>query len=260
MSTLLNNFRPTTTTASKKVLPVILCLDISQSMNTIVDMNGAVKTGEGLSESGKKITFYRGAISRFDKMKEAIRELYNTLEETPQAEVEIAIVTFNDQVNVVENFVPFHQSQGLNLLPTSGSGQTLLGEAALASFDLIDQANQRYDEDEQTRFIPWFLVFSDGENRGNPQKMEEAISKANHLEKSKRLMTYCFGINDDDFNLETLKRLNNGYEIHPFKAINLPEIFKMITYTMQQTAAGNVTNPKYQLDENMQRLIREGRI
>lgn len=260
MSTLLNRFDSKAVNPSRKVLPVVLCIDISDSMNSVVDMTGAKKVGEGVNEAGQKINIVQGGISRFQKMREAVTQLYDTLRENTQADIEIAIVTFNETVTVVEEFTNFKASKGVSLLPKGGQGQTHLGEAVITALNLIDQAIQRYIDDERTKYMPWLLLFTDGEDRGSSDLMEEAISRANQLENHKKLMTYCFGINDKDLNLETLKRLNNGYTIHPFEATKLLEIFKMITYTMQQTGEGTVSNPKYQLDENMKRLINEGKI
>lgn len=243
-----------------KPLPVVLCLDISNSMQVVVDNTNFVKTGEGINEAGKKVNIGHGGITRLDKLKEALSQLYNTLsEEIKTLGLEVAIVTFNDTVTVVENFVPMKESKWQTNLPKFGTGQTYMGEAAMTSLDLIEARRAKYEQEAKTIYQPWFLMFTDGENNGDKEILEAAIKRANHLEKANKVMTYCFGINDDKPNLSDLKRLNNNHDIYGFEAVQLMAIFKIITDTIANTMTGQTTNPKYQLDEAMKELLREGR-
>lgn len=244
-----------------KPLPVVLCLDISDSMRTVVDNTNFVKTGEGINEAGKKVNIGHGGISRFDKMKEALTQLYKTLsEDVKTLGLEVAIVVFNDKLTVVEDFTPMQESKWQDALPQSCSGQTHMGEAVMTSLDLLEGRRKKYSQQGyRSIYQPWFLIFTDGENNGDKEVFEAAIKRANYLEDSNVIMTYCFGINDDKLNLDDLKRLNNNHEVYGFEAAQLLSIFKIITDTLRSVMTGQTVNPKYQLDEAMKALLKEGR-
>lgn len=244
--------------AGAKKLAVVLCLDMSQSMNTVVDNTNTVPTGEyGTREDGSKVQFVTGGVTRMNKLTEGVNQVVRHLlsrKDIQAEQIEIATVLFNENIYLENPFVSLN-NYNASLLPKSGTGQTHLGEAVLTSLDLIEKRISQYVAKEIGRYRPWLLVFTDGEDRGNPNDMQKAIQRANDLENAGKIMTYCFGINDKELNLETLKLLNNNYSIHPFEAVNLDRIFEIISYALGQTATGQIGNPKIKIDEDIRRYL-----
>lgn len=241
-----------------KKLAVVFCVDISQSMNRIVDGTNAVSTGKTIrGEDGREYNLVSGGINRLAKVREGVESIVsyfrNSKEVSPE-QVEIATVFFNETISLENPFVPLNQVD-IHSIPQFGSGQTHMGEAVAVSLDLLEKRISQYGENETNFYRPWLLVFTDGEDRGPQAIMEESIKRANQLENTNKLMTYCFGINDQELNLEVLKRLNNNFTIYPIKAVDLADIFEMITYTMGQTATGQLDNPKIKIDADMKRYL-----
>lgn len=240
-----------------KKLPIIFCFDTSQSMNTVVDSTNTKIVGETLTEDGRKVNLVSGGVTRFQKIKSAALDGYAALRaDKNHAQMELAVVTFNDEVQIIEPYRSLDKSQLERLLPDYGRGQTKLGEAVSVCLDLALKRKEEYREQSVSNNRPWIILFTDGEDRGDTSLMEEVIARANRLENEGQLMMYCIGINDKDLNLETLRRLNNQYRIYPIDVMkHITSVFTMLTEAMRETLAGNITNPKLKLDEHMSKLI-----
>lgn len=73
--------------------------------------------------------------------------------------VEVAIMTFNSSVNLVQDFVRINQFQPPYL---SATGTTATGQAIKAAIDLIDSRKQDYANDAIPYYLPWILLITDG--------------------------------------------------------------------------------------------------
>lgn len=88
--------------------------------------------------------------------------------------VEIAIVTFGGDVNVVQDFVTVDQFSPPQL--TAG-GSTPMGEALVTGLQMIRSRKQTYKDNGITYFRPWVFLITDGEPTDDLGQAATALQK-----------------------------------------------------------------------------------
>ena len=94
-------------------------------------------------------------------LNEGLRVLHDTLstDSVASRRVEVAIVTFDSAVKVVQNFTTVDQFQP----PTLGaSGNTSMGAGIEKALDLITERKRAYVAHGITYFRPWIFMITDG--------------------------------------------------------------------------------------------------
>ncbi len=121
--------------------PCVLLLDISGSMN------GADGTAIGRRP--------------IDKLNEAIKVLKEdiTNDEIANDRVEVCVITFNDEVELVQSFKNADQ---LNLPKLVASGTTAMNGAIELAIDVIERQRAFYKSNGVFFYRPWLFLFSDG--------------------------------------------------------------------------------------------------
>lgn len=140
--------------------PCVLLLDISGSMN------GADGTAIGRRP--------------IDKLNEAIKVLKDeiTNDEIANDRVEVCVITFNDEVELVQSFKNADQ---LNLPKLVASGTTAMNGAIELAIDVIERQRAFYKSNGVFFYRPWLFLFSDGmptdeeKSAAAHQKLQNAI-------------------------------------------------------------------------------------
>ena len=100
-------FDPSKFTAPKaKPLPVFLLLDVSGSMNEIVDPENARRTGQTFENDGQTWDLVDGGTSKIQILNDAVRRMVDSFaaEERTETEFLVSIITFGDRA--VQHLVP----------------------------------------------------------------------------------------------------------------------------------------------------------
>src|SRR5213595_2100797 len=79
--------------------------------------------------------------------------------------VEVAVVTFNNEVQVVEDFITADQFEAPTL--TAG-GQTFMGTGINKALDLLQARKTQYRANGIAYYRPWVFMITDGEPQGEP--------------------------------------------------------------------------------------------
>ena len=139
-----------------KRVPVCLCLDVSGSM------------------SGEPI----------EQLNKGIAEFYKAINEDDSARVsaEIAIVTFESNVKVYEDFSTI-ETKTPPVLKTGGA--TSMGAGVKKALEILELRKKSYKEAGTDYFQPWLIIMSDGGPTDN--EYIEAQEYVKNLESSKRL-------------------------------------------------------------------------
>jgi uncharacterized protein YegL len=110
--------------------------------------------------------------------------------------VDIAIVTFDSEVRVVQDFVTmidFHPPA------LTASGQTHLAGGIERALDLIDSRKETYRKWGISYYRPWVFMITDGKSEG---ESDEAVAQAAHrvhlYEKAKHVAFFAVGIEGAD--------------------------------------------------------------
>lgn len=177
-------------------LPVCLCLDTSGSMKN----NSAI---EALNEGVEAL--YRAI--RSDEL------AYNSCE--------VSIVTFNSEVNVVDNFSTIDSKKKITLVADGGSA---LAHGINRSLDLLDQRKNKYKENGVDYYQPWLIVITDGKP-GDKDYIQEVQERTKILLDDKKLTIFpiAVGMDNNEKKQKEVLDVLNGFCLTP-RAVHLKEL------------------------------------
>ena len=164
----------------KPLLPVCLCLDTSWSMDPFMaDLN------------------------------EGIQVFFKEVEEDSKARqlLEIAIVKFGPDVQVVRDFLLFDRASQAPEL--SASGGTPMGAAISQAMDLLERRKGLYQSRGQEYFQPWLVVMTDGEPTDPDAVWMAAAKRISEMASNKKLSVFPIAVGPEA-NLSILQQFSPG--------------------------------------------------
>ena len=106
--------------------------------------------------------------------------------------VEVAVVTFDSSVKVVQDFVSvadFHPPE----LKTEGT--THMGSGIQQALDLIDGRKAIYKANGVQYYRPWIVMLTDGEPQGEAESiLNQAVTRLHEAERNKRVVFFAVGV------------------------------------------------------------------
>lgn len=152
-------FDPKQFTAPKaKPLPVFLLLDVSGSMNQVVDPENVVRTGRTLESDGKTWEVVEGGTSKIRVLNDAVRRMIEsfTAEERSETEFLVSIITFGDQA--MQHLSP-QSASSVQWADMQADGNTAMGSALSLVKNLIEDK----DVIPSRAYRPTVVLVSDGQ-------------------------------------------------------------------------------------------------
>ena len=179
----------------KGTITVCLCLDTSGSMQK----NNAI---------GQLI--------------EGASMFYKSIKEDEQARnsCEIAIVTFDSEVKVIEEFSSVETKQIPHL---EANGGTAMAHGVDKALDLLNERKEQYKANGVDYFQPWLVIITDGKP-GDLEDLPVVQEKTKKLMEEKKLAIFPIVVGSDD-NPEKYRsviEVLNGFCIKP-KALHLKD-------------------------------------
>lgn len=154
-------------------LACVLLLDVSGSM-----------VGDSVSNLNKAISRFKEHVSKDEMTRKC---------------VEIAIVTFSSQVNVVSDFVPIEKFPDINL---QADGSAMMAEGINQAIDMVKRRNVFYQQIGIPFFDPIIIMLTDGVSDSSPDEMEcvaKRIQEEETDESKGKLKLWVVGISDCDY-------------------------------------------------------------
>lgn len=234
------------TTTEAKPLPVFLILDVSGSMNMVIDPENTIRTGKTVFEDGKEWSIVEGGITKIQILNDAVKEMLNSLaeEEKMDTEFTVSVITFGDDANL--HLLPTKASQ-IQWLDLAAQGQTAMGAALSLTKKMI--------EDKETipsrAYRPTVVLVSDGCPNDDWEKVMDAFV---HEGRSSKCFCVAMGIGEDA-DMEILNKfiVNTPYlaqqgetkiknkVFYADNASHLHEFFQKVT--MSTTSRSRSSNP-----------------
>ncbi len=149
--------------------------------------------------------------------------------------VEIAVVTFNSTVEIVQEFVTADQFEPPIL---EAKGMTHIGAAIDQALDMIQARKQQYRENGVAYYRPWVFLITDGAPQGEPDGVVEmAAQRVKSDEASKRVAFFAVGVENAD-----MARLSQLTVRAPVKlnGLNFVEMFVWLSASMQKISQSKV--------------------
>ena len=198
--------------------PCVLLLDTSGSMNENEKINSLNKGINKLLEITKK-----------DELTSRI--------------VDLAIIEFNNDVKVIQDFTPILRINPVNLTATGG---TAMGKALVTAIVKIRERRRKYHQIGTPCYMPWIFMITDGEPTDDIQQAIDRIRIEEHKGKDEKgkLRTVAIGV--PGYNEEILKKISPrcvGVDGEDFE-----EICTWIAQNLEIISFSSVTNqvPKFE--------------
>jgi uncharacterized protein YegL len=138
-------------------------------------------------------------------LNDGIRVFKNSLSKDSLASlrVEVAIVTFDSRVTVVQDFVTVDQFEPPIL---TAQGVTHTGSGILKALDMIQARKAQYRANGVTYYRPWVFMITDGEPQGEPDEVvQHAALRIKADEDGKRVAFFAVGVeNANEARLATI--------------------------------------------------------
>ena len=184
-------------------VPVCLCLDTSGSMGRTF---GGTRTGETVFRDGKTWNVVTGGVSCREQLQSGIEQFYAAVrgDETAKYSAEIAIVSFNDRAECIEDFASLERQTVPELVV---KGNTAMGEGVNLALDLLEKRKAEYKAKGVDYFQPWLILMTDGEPNGDRNELLNAIDRVNQSVNAGKLTVFPIGIGRSA-DMDTLNRFS----------------------------------------------------
>lgn len=177
-----------------KRLPIVLCLDVSNSMNS-------------RKEGG------RSAIELLNlAVKEFVESLRNDV--LVKTSAEVAVITFCEDTKT-EGFKSINELEIPTL--TTVKGRTHMGKAVIEAIHLIEKHREELDEMEISSYCPFLVLVTDGNpDKNDDDKLREESIKLvrsycdTHVGAEEIIVPFVIGVGDN-VDSETLNRYSEGF-------------------------------------------------
>ena len=164
-------FDPSKFTAPKaKPLPVFLLLDVSGSMNEVVDPENVRWTGQTVEDDGQTWELVEGGTSKIQILNDAVRRMVDSFaaEERMETEFLISIITFGDRA--AQHLAPGAASS-VNWTDMKADGRTAMG----AAFSLAEMLIEDIEVIPSRDYRPTVVLVSDGQPTDDWEHSLEAL-------------------------------------------------------------------------------------
>ncbi|GAB4137596.1 hypothetical protein JCM17478_28850 [Thermopirellula anaerolimosa] len=240
-------FDPSKFTAPKaKPLPVLLLLDVSDSMNAVIDPENVRRTGRTCVADGRTWELVEGGTARIQVLNDAVRRMIGSFaaEERMETEFSVSVITFGDQA--VSHLIAGAASS-VNWTDMEAAGSTAMGAAFLLAKRLIEDK----DVIPSRAYRPTVVLVSDGQPTDNWEGPLEALITEG---RSSKCFFMAMGIGEDP-GMQVLERFIsrtpvlaevNGESVrntvfHAKDADKIHEFFRKVT--MSVTMRSKSVNP-----------------
>lgn len=207
----------------------VLVLDVSGSMREIVDKANITYTGEKVYMDGKEYNLVTGGVTKLDLLNQGLKDFYNDIlsDETESQRLELSIITFNDNVNVLqEPALP----DNVVIPELQGEGDTAMADAVNEAIEKVEARKKWYKETGQSYYRPWIILMTDGV----PNKGQDMDTLAQRIKRDTEAKKYAFlpvGVEGADMNV--LQKISGkGMNAVKLKETRFSQFFKWLSASM----------------------------
>ncbi len=223
-----NDFSAETAENYEQKCLCVLVLDVSYSMQEIVDDSNIQYTGETVFKDGKKYNVVTGGITKIDLVNEGLKSFYKEICEdvATSQRLELSIITFNDYVKVVQEPALI---DNVVIPQLCGEGETAMVDAVYEAIDMVESRKAWYKETNQPYYRPWIILMTDGE----PNRDQDVESLAKRIKSEVLAKKYAFlPIGVDGANMEVLQRISGEMGALKLRGTRFAQFFKWLSASM----------------------------
>ncbi|NES07007.1 MAG: VWA domain-containing protein [Okeania sp. SIO2F4] len=149
--------------------------------------------------------------------------------------VEVAIISFDNQVKIVQEFITADQFENPVL---TAQGQTYMGTAIHKALDMIAARKSEYRNNGITYYRPWVFLITDGEPQGESERIvKEAGDRIQQEEDNKHVAFFAVGV--EGANMDKLGEIVQRTPLK-LRGLDFREMFIWLSASMQQVSHSKV--------------------
>ncbi len=149
--------------------------------------------------------------------------------------VEVAIVTFDSTINIVQDFVTADQ---FNPPILTAQGLTNMGGGIHKALDMIAERKAQYRSNGIAYYRPWVFLITDGEPQGELDHIvEQAAQRIQADEANKRVAFFTVGV--ENANITRLSKISVRTPLK-LKGLNFVEMFVWLSASMSAISHSQV--------------------
>lgn len=177
------------TTTQTKPFPVFLLLDVSGSMDIVIDPENTRRTGKTAFIDRQHVEFVEGGTTKTQLLNDAVKKMIDSFREEEKMETEflVSIITFGDEAHL--HLKPTKASE-ISLDNFEADGETAMGSALKLAKEQIE--NKEIVPSRAYR--PTVVLVSDGAPN---DEWKPAMQKFVHEGRSSKCFCVAMGIGDD---------------------------------------------------------------
>lgn len=167
-----------------------------------------------------------------EALREGLRAFKNDLVRDSLAarRVEVAVMTFDDNVNLVQNFVTVDRFDPPDF--TAG-GHTCMATAVLEALELVKSRKELYRNNGIAYYRPWIFLITDGEPDEPESLIAEAASRIRLEEQENKVIFFAVGV--ESANMERLTQLVCRAPVK-LNGLNFVDMFVWLSRSMETAA------------------------
>lgn len=151
--------------------------------------------------------------------------------------VEVAVVTFDSDVRVVQDFVTADQFDPPGL---TAQGDTFMGSAIKKALAMIEARKAQYKAAGVLYYRPWVFMITDGEPHGESEELLQQVAKrVREEEEAKRVAFFAVGV--EDANMDRLSQLAVRTPVK-LRGLNFVEMFVWLSRSAQAVSHSKMSD------------------
>ena len=187
---------------SERHVACVFLLDTSGSMN-----------GRAIDELNKGITEFK-------------RQTLNnsTFDEHTKSCIDVAIVSFDSEVKIIQDFVPVDRMECPKLVT---GGMTCMGEALSIGMDMVNERKRVYRELGTPYYRPWIFCITDGYPTDDYIRVAEQLKE---MERNNGVLGYCVGVSG--FSKDLMSQIFEKERIFELTDLNFTSLFQFVSNSL----------------------------
>ncbi len=151
--------------------------------------------------------------------------------------VEVAVVTFDSEVKVVQDFVTADQFEPPALV---ASGTTLMATAMQKALDMITARKAQYKAAGVLYYRPWVFMITDGEPHGEAEELLQQVARRVHEEEERKRVAF-FAVGVENANMTRLGQLVTRTPVK-LRGLNFVEMFVWLSRSAQAVSHSTMSD------------------
>jgi uncharacterized protein YegL len=144
--------------------------------------------------------------------------------------VEVAVMTFDDTVTLVQNFVT---ADHFNPPQFTAGGHTCMGTAILQALTLVKARKESYRRNGITYFRPWIFMITDGEPDEDEAFVSQVAARLRQEEVESKVVFFAVGV--ENANMDRLRQIVYRPPVQ-LQGLNFIDMFVWLSRSMESAA------------------------